>query len=127
MDPDKPGESIQDLDDLRAGFHGILLERVDPSANALRFYYLAWQPSLFDQGAVVRIYGRKSGRRRMLAPMPFASLDEAWPYVRALIRTRLRHGYVVAELNRAPNQSSEQVQTGSAACQSRSNQGSNPE
>jgi hypothetical protein len=91
----------QDLDNLRAGFRGILLERVDPSANALRFYYLAWQPSLLDAGAVIRIYGRKHGRRRVLAPLPFASLDEAWPLIRALIRTRLRHGYVMVELNRA--------------------------
>jgi hypothetical protein len=30
-----------------------------------------------------------------LSPQPFASLEEAWPLLRSIIRARLRHGYRV--------------------------------
>jgi hypothetical protein len=39
------------------------------------------------------MYGRKDGQRRTLAPLPYSSLAEVWPMVRALLRQRLRHGY----------------------------------
>ena len=75
-------------------FHYILLELVNPEANEYRYYYLGWQPTLLDDGAVVRIYGRK-GETQHLHLEPFVSLDEAWPTIRGLIRTRLRHGYQI--------------------------------
>ena len=86
-----------DVDDLRPGFTYLLLERVDPAKNVNRFYYLAWQPSLFDYGAVVRMYGRRDGQQRKLSPLPYPSLDAAWPLIRSLIRRRLRHGYQIKE------------------------------
>jgi predicted DNA-binding WGR domain protein len=82
-----------DVDALLPGFTYLLFERINPAKNEARFYYLAWEPTLFDAGAVVRIYGRKGGRRRVMAPAAFASLGEAWPLIRSLIRRRLRHGY----------------------------------
>jgi hypothetical protein len=85
-----------DIDCLRHGFTYLLLERVDREQNANRFY-LAWQPSLFAEGAVVRSYGRKDGHRRTLAPLPYPSLAAAWPLIRALLRRRLRHGYEIIE------------------------------
>ncbi len=75
----------------------VLFERIDRAENMARYYLLAWQPTLFDKGAVIRIYGRKSGFQRVLMPQPFASLDEAWPLIRSIIKTRLRHGYQVAQ------------------------------
>jgi hypothetical protein len=57
---------LMDVDALRPGFTYLLLERVDLEKNENRFYYLAWQPSLFDQGVVMRMYGRKDGPRRKL-------------------------------------------------------------
>lgn len=81
------------MEALRAGFTSLSFELVNPARNEGRFYYLAWQPTLLDDGAVVRIYGRKGGRRRVMAPAPFPSLDEAWPMIRAIIRRRLRRGY----------------------------------
>src|SRR4029450_195515 len=86
-----------DIDQLQAGFTYLLLERVNPEKNENRFYYLAWQPSLFAEGAVVRSYGRKDGPRPTLTPLPSPSLPEAWPLIRALIRRRLRHGYQIVE------------------------------
>jgi hypothetical protein len=56
-----------EIDDLRPNFTYLLLEGVNCNKNELRFYYLAWQPSLFAKGAVVRSYGRKDGQRHTLA------------------------------------------------------------
>jgi predicted DNA-binding WGR domain protein len=86
-----------DVDDLRPGFTYLLLERIDLAKNENRFYYLAWQPSLFDYGTVVRMYGRRDGQQRRLSPLPYPSLADAWPVIRALIRRRLRHGYQIKE------------------------------
>ena len=86
-----------DIDHLQPGFTYLLLERVNPQQNENRFYYLAWQPSLFEEGAVVRSYGRKDGQRRTLTPLPSPSLTEAWPLIRAILRRRLRHGYKIIE------------------------------
>jgi len=77
-------------------FRYLLFERVNPEENEFRFYYLAWQPTLLGS-AIVRLWGRK-GETQQLRVEPFASLDEAWPSIRATIRARLRHGYrIVAE------------------------------
>jgi predicted DNA-binding WGR domain protein len=103
-----------DVDDLRPIFTYLLLERVDPAKNENRFYYLAWQPSLFDYGTVVRMYGRRDGQQRKLRPLPYPSLAEAWPLIRALIRRRLRHGYQIkepAEIGQAIAQR-QQIRTG---------------
>lgn len=43
------------------GFTYALFDRVSPARNENRFYRIGWQPTLFDAGAVVRIYGRKGG------------------------------------------------------------------
>lgn len=86
-----------DIDDLRTGFTYVLLERVNPEKNENRFYYLAWQQSLFAEGAIVRSYGRKDGQRRTLTPLPYPSFDEAWPLIRKILHLRLRHGYKIVE------------------------------
>ena len=75
-----------------ADFGQVLLDRTDPVLNARRFYQVSWEPTLLDDGAVVRTYGRK-GRWKRVAVTPFPSLEIAWPFIRATIRTRLRHGY----------------------------------
>lgn len=84
-----------DIDDLRTGFTYVLLERVNPEKNENRFYYLAWQQSLFSEGAIVRSYGRRDGHQRTLTPLPYPSLDEAWPLIRKILQLRLRHGYKI--------------------------------
>ena len=38
-----------DIDHLQHGFTYLLLERVNAEKNENRFYYLAWQPSLFEE------------------------------------------------------------------------------
>lgn len=77
------------------GFRFVLFEMTDFATNSYRFYYLAWQPTLFDAGAVVRIWGRRGGQQQHHSPQPFASLEDAWPLLRSIIKTRLRHGYRV--------------------------------
>lgn len=69
----------------------LLLEQVNRAKNERRFYYLAWQSSLFDEGAIMRSYERQEGQRRTLTPHPYPSLDTAWPWLRTMIRRRLHH------------------------------------
>ncbi len=78
-------------------FSYILFERVNPVENVERYYYLAWLPTLLHNHAVVRMYGRKGQTQRMVTPQPFDSLDDAWPLIRTIIKTRLRHGYRVVQ------------------------------
>ena len=92
---------LLDVDSLRPHFckrsGGVYMTRIDEASNARRWYYIAWADTLFGK-AVVRAYGRLgSDRRRVLAPVAFDSLDDAWPLIRKTIRTRLRHGYVIAD------------------------------
>lgn len=78
-------------------FRFVLFERINPAKNEFRFYYLAWTRTLFDEGAVVRLYGRRGGHQRLITPQPFSSLEEAWPLIREIIKTRLRHDYQVVQ------------------------------
>lgn len=94
-------DEVPIVEQLHSQFTYALLERVDNTANVNRFYYLAWQPTLLESGAVIRCYGRRDGARRVLAPLPFASLAEAWPLIRAILRRRLQHGYWLAVPNDA--------------------------
>jgi hypothetical protein len=86
-----------ELDGLQPGFTYLLLEQVNPEKNEQRFYYLAWQPTLFEHGAILRIYGRKGGQRQIMSPLPYPALAEAWPLIRKIIRRRLQHGYHITE------------------------------
>ncbi|MCA9332090.1 WGR domain-containing protein [Candidatus Saccharibacteria bacterium] len=86
-----------DFEALRANFTYLYLKRIEPERNIRRFYYIGWHPMLYGM-AVIRIFGRIGGQHQMMTPAIFSSLDEAWPLIRQTIRTRLRHGYVVASL-----------------------------
>jgi predicted DNA-binding WGR domain protein len=79
------------------GFRAVRFDRTDRSANARRFYQVSWEPTLLDAGAVVRMYGRK-GRWKRVAVTPFPSLAAAWPSIRAVVRTRLRHKYMIVAI-----------------------------
>jgi predicted DNA-binding WGR domain protein len=78
-------------------FRFVLFERINPAKNELRFYYIAWTRTLFDDGAVVRMYGRIGSSQHLISPQPFTSLEEAWPLIRTIIQTRLRHNYRVVQ------------------------------
>lgn len=71
----------------------MIFERVNGVRNEQRWYYLGWQASLLDEGVVVRFYGRKGGFQRQAPLRAFGSLEAAWPFIRQLIRRRLRRGY----------------------------------
>lgn len=79
-------------DEPLASFHYVNFERIEPEQNVSRYYWLGWQPSLFGDGAVVRIFGRKGHSQRVLYNAS-PSLKTAWPFLRALIRARLHHMY----------------------------------
>lgn len=80
-----------------AAFNYILFERVNPTRNEARYYYLSLQPTLFHPLAVVRLYGRKNETQRQVPPTPVNDLADAWPLIRRVIRTRLRHGYKITQ------------------------------
>ena len=84
-----------DWDQPPPDFHYVMFERIEPARNIARYYVIAWLPTLFDTGAVVRIYGRKEASKHIMSPQPFPSLRDAWPMIRAIVKTRLRHGYEV--------------------------------
>ncbi len=93
----EPKEAIAiDVEALRAGFTHVCFERTGASGETL-FYYLSYQPSLFDGWAVVRIYGVARRRQKRLPLVPYASLDEAWPFIKAVIQRRLREGCVIVD------------------------------
>lgn len=79
------------------GFRFVIFERIDSTKNMARYYMVGWMPTLFDAGAVVRIYGRKWGGQKTMGPQPFNSLEEAWPVIRSVIKARLRHGYQIVQ------------------------------
>lgn len=72
-------------------FETILFKKVD-SREIERFYAISWQPTLFHRRAVVRQWGRKDGYQKTMAT-PFATLEEAWPTIRSVIKCRLKRGY----------------------------------
>ena len=80
-----------DWEALPSDFRFVLFECVEPEENVHRFYLVAWLPTLFEEGAIVGVYGCKGGAQRTLTT-PFPSLTEAWPFIRSLIKARLRHG-----------------------------------
>jgi predicted DNA-binding WGR domain protein len=75
-------------------FRYVTFERINSARNEARIYYLGWQPNLFGEQVLVRVWGRKDGYRKMLVT-PFAGLQEAWPTIRALIKHRVRHHYQI--------------------------------
>jgi predicted DNA-binding WGR domain protein len=77
-------------------FGYVVFDRTADARDARRFYMIAWQSTLLDDGAVVRTFGRK-GRWKRVLTTPFPSLQAAWPFIRATVKTRLRHRYRIVE------------------------------
>lgn len=82
-----------DIDALQENFTWACFQRIDPATNTRRYYAIGWQPTLYHTGAVVRVYGRIGKSKRIMSPMEFDSLDEAWPTIHSLIERRLKRGY----------------------------------
>ena len=96
---EKPQRNLDiDWESPLPGFRAVEFDRVEPDKNAYRFYRIIWQPTLFDAHAVIRFYGRIGQPKRMTAN-PFPSLEAAWPFIRALVKARLRHGYHITYLD----------------------------
>jgi predicted DNA-binding WGR domain protein len=79
-----------------AGFRAcVRFEHVEPRENRRRSYDLAWQPTLFGEGALVRSWGLlgQAGRTRVTL---YPGRDDAQPEVRQVLR-RLLHGYRVVD------------------------------
>jgi predicted DNA-binding WGR domain protein len=68
----------------------------DPQQNRLRFYDLRWQPTLFGEGALVRVWGRQ-GQPGTIRATIYPDRDRAQADIRQLVRRRLAHGYHVLD------------------------------
>ena len=52
-------------------FGHVIFNRTDRDTDAQRFYMIAWQSTLLDNGAVVRTFGRKGRWKRVITtPIP---------------------------------------------------------
>jgi predicted DNA-binding WGR domain protein len=80
-------------------FTSITLHRINPKRNEYRIYQIRWAPTLFDDGAIIRVYGRINGGQRTMSPLPYPSLADAWSMICKQIRKRLKHGYLVTGLS----------------------------
>jgi predicted DNA-binding WGR domain protein len=80
-----------------AGFQAyVRFQSTDPATNRLRFYDLRWQPTLFGEGALVRVWGRL-GQSGTVRATVYRDRDQAQAAIRQLVRRRLTHGYQVQE------------------------------
>ena len=72
------------------------LVSIDASRNRARFYLLQWHPTLWDDVALVRVWGRigSRGQAKVLFHAPSPQVDAA---VARLVRRRLQHGYQVVD------------------------------
>ena len=72
------------------------LVSIDPDRNRARFYRLQWQPALWEERALVCIWGRLGTLGQMsvlhVGDTPQATADAA-----QLLRLRLRHGYQLVD------------------------------
>jgi predicted DNA-binding WGR domain protein len=70
----------------------LVLERVDPARNMARYYVLSIEPTLFDDAALVREWGRLGslGRRRV---DPYAKVS-ARLALGVWLERKIRRGYV---------------------------------
>lgn len=79
------------------------LERINPQKNEYRFYAIYFVDTLLGP-AVMRAHGRKGAWARVLPPVFFPDLEAAEPYIRHLIRRRLRRGYHPRTLKLPPRE-----------------------
>ena len=74
----------------------VRFESRDPETNRDRYYDVLWQPTLFGEGALVRVWGRR-GQSATTRVRTYPDRADAHTDVRRLVRTRLRHGYRVTD------------------------------
>jgi predicted DNA-binding WGR domain protein len=83
------------LDDL-CGFNAhLMLVNTNTRTHRRRFYWIAWQPTLPGEWALVRQWGVWAAPGASRSPTP-ATREAAAREIRRLLRTRLRHGYRVS-------------------------------
>ncbi len=72
----------------------IRLESIDPDTNRFRFFILQWQPTLWNERALVRIWGRLGtpGQSRLVCSIETEPPTTA---LHRLLRRRLAHGYAI--------------------------------
>ncbi len=80
-----------------------LLHRINPAKNEARFYHVRIGPTLLDQHAVIRVWGRIGGHQRTMIS-PCQTDAEARTLADRLIRRRLKRGYTLVQDEMISNQ-----------------------
>ncbi|MGE0545001.1 MAG: WGR domain-containing protein [Dehalococcoidia bacterium] len=76
-----------------AGFQAyVRFASIDPAQNRLRFYDPRWQPTLFGEGALVRVWGRQ-GQPGTIRATVYPGRSQAQQAIHRVVRRRLQHGY----------------------------------
>ena len=70
----------------------VTLRRIEPAANALRFYFLDVQPDLFGGWSLVKEWGR-IGQPGQIRVVPFPTQDAAIAALRRQHRAKEKRGY----------------------------------
>jgi predicted DNA-binding WGR domain protein len=84
---------VETLSDFRAY---VRFASTDPATNRFRFYDLRWQPTLFGEGALVRVWGRQ-GQPGTVRATVYPDRDHAQAAIRQIVRRRFAHGYHVRD------------------------------
>ena len=72
----------------------VLLHRINVQKNEARFYFISIGPSLLDDYAVLRMWGRIGGHQRSMVS-PCTSAEEAQALADRLVRRRMGRGYSI--------------------------------
>ncbi len=72
------------------------LVSIDPAENRYRFYRLQWHPTLWDDVALICVWGR-IGTLGQVQVQHTARTPEAEGVAARILRLRLRHGYQLAD------------------------------
>jgi len=72
------------------------LVSIDPTANRYRFYRLQWHPTLWDDRALLCVWGR-IGTLGQVRVLHHAQTPEALTEADRTLRVRLRHGYQIVD------------------------------
>ena len=71
----------------------ICLIRVDPMQNMNRWYYVAVQPTLFDEFAVICGWGRRGPEQAQWRILPVESQQEADELAERMVSGKIQRGY----------------------------------
>lgn len=94
--PEQPAENVP-RGEHTEGYGNYLLIKEIPETGAIRRYFIAYQPSLWEKYTVQRQWGLVGSEKQQFCTRHFEHPSPALAHLRRLIRRRLRRGYKLAQ------------------------------